>query len=73
MEIDFVGIKNNTRVYIQVAYLIDSTKTREREFNNLLRIDNNYPKYVVTMDNFGSNYKGIKHIHLREFLMMTEF
>jgi len=73
LEIDFVGIKNNTRVYIQVAYLIDSTKTKEREFSNLLKIDNNYPKYVVTMDNFGSNYKGIKHIHLREFLMMTEF
>ena len=72
-EIDFVGIKNDTRVYIQVAYLIDGAKTHEREFGNLLKIENSYPKYVVTMDHFGSNYKGIKHIHLREFLMMTEF
>ena len=72
-EIDFVGIKNDTRVYIQVAYLIDSTKTHEREFGNLLKIENNYPKYVVSMDTFGSDYKGIKHIHLRDFLLLTEF
>jgi len=74
-EIDFVGIKNNTKVYIQVAYLIYNSKTQDREFGNLLKIEDNYPKYVVTMDNFilGNNYKGIKHIHLKDFLTMTEF
>lgn len=74
-EIDFVAIKNDIKAYFQVAYLISDEKTHEREFGNLLKIDNSYPKYVITMDVFssGSNYKGIKQIHLREFLKMTEF
>ncbi|HAH24407.1 MAG TPA: ATPase [Prolixibacteraceae bacterium] len=75
LEIDFVGVKDGYRIFIQVAYLIADEKTHEREFGNLLKIDNNYPKYVVTMDSFNtsSNYKGILHIHLREFLKMEKF
>ena len=75
LEIDFVGIKNDNRVYIQVAYLLHDEKTKEREFGNLLKIENNYPKYVVTLDSFssGSNYKGIKQIHLREFLKAHDY
>jgi predicted AAA+ superfamily ATPase len=74
-EIDFVGIKNDSKVYIQVSYLIAEEATRKREYGNLLKIDNNYPKYVVTMDTFasGNNFKGIKTIHLRDFLQMTAF
>jgi predicted AAA+ superfamily ATPase len=70
LEIDFVGIRDGLKVYVQVAYLILDEKTHEREFGNLLKIDNNFPKYVVTMDTFNksSNYKGIHHLHLREFL-----
>lgn len=75
LEIDFVGVKDGNRIYVQVAYLIADEKTHEREFGNLLKIENNYPKYVVTMDSFNtsSNYKGILHIHLREFLKMEKF
>lgn len=75
LEIDFVGIKNDRKIYIQVAYLLFDEETREREFGNLLKIDNNYNKYVVTLDSFGSgtNYKGIEQFHLREFLKQTEF
>ena len=72
LEIDFVGVKDGNKVYVQVAYLIKDEKTHDREFGNLLKIDNNYPKYVVTMDTFNSssNYEGIHHLHLRGFLKM---
>ena len=75
LEIDFVGVKDDNRIYVQVAYLIADEKTHEREFGNLMKIDNNYPKYVITMDSFNtsSNYNGILHIHLREFLKMEKF
>ncbi|MGC4130571.1 MAG: ATP-binding protein [Bergeyella sp.] len=75
LEIDFVGIKNDQKIYVQVAYLLHDEKTKEREFGNLLKIDNNYKKYVVTLDNFnsGTNYKGIEQLHLREFLKQNEF
>lgn len=75
MEIDFVGIKSNRKIYIQVAYLLPDKKARDREFGNLLKIDNNYRKYVVTLDSLtsGANYQGIEQIHLREFLKRNEF
>lgn len=75
LEIDFVGIKGNQKIYIQVAYLLHDEKTKEREFGNLLKIDNNYRKFVITLDSFSSetNYKGIEQIHLREFLKRSEF
>jgi predicted AAA+ superfamily ATPase len=73
-EIDFVGIKGNEKIYVQVTYLIGSEATHEREFGNLLKIDDSYPKYVVSMDfAAGSNFKGIKHIHIKDFLMTKEF
>ncbi len=56
-------------MYVQVAYLITDEITAEREYGNLLKIRDNYPKYVVTMDESGgSSYCGIRHLHLREFL-----
>ena len=54
-EIDFVGEKNGEKLYIQVALKIDSDKTAEREFGNLLKIQDNYPKIVVTEDTFSGN------------------
>ncbi|PIR17332.1 MAG: ATPase [Deltaproteobacteria bacterium CG11_big_fil_rev_8_21_14_0_20_49_13] len=68
-EIDFIGEKDGERLYVQVAYLI-TDENREREFGNLLEIDDNYPKLVVSMDTLigGSSYKGIKHVNLRHFL-----
>ena len=73
-EIDFIAEQNGNKIYIQAAYLIDAEATQKREFGNLLKIDNNYRKYVVTMDEYNSvsNYEGIEHIHLRNFLLKME-
>lgn len=69
-EIDFVGRKGDEVIYIQSAYLLADEKTREREFGNLQAIRNNYPKYVVSLDEWtsGSSVDGIKHMHIGEFL-----
>jgi len=73
LEIDFVGVKKGQKVYVQSAYLITDEKTHEREFGNLLKIQDSYPKYVVTMDSFsaGGNFQGINCIHLKDFLSKT--
>jgi len=67
-EIDFVAQKGNVTKYVQVAYLLPDEKVREREFGNLLKIEDNYEKIVVSADEFTTDYKGVKHIHIREFL-----
>ena len=73
-EIDFIAERNGEFVYIQVAYLLSSDSVTEREFGNLLNIRDNYPKYVVTMDDFPAitTYKGIKHLHLLDFLSLDD-
>lgn len=74
-EIDFVASKTDKRIYVQVAYLLASEETVRREFGNLAAIKDNYPKYVVSMDPISggfSEYPGIEHINLREFLK-TDF
>lgn len=72
-EIDFIAEKNSEKVYIQVALRITEASTEEREFGNLLEIKDNYPKYVITLDEYsGVSYKGIKHFPLREFLSKFE-
>lgn len=69
LEIDFVATKNDEVIYIQVTYLIPNNKVRDREFGNLLKINDNHEKIVVSADEFISgNYKGIKHIHILDFL-----
>lgn len=73
-EIDFVATKAEKRIYIQVTYLLASEDTVRREFGNLAAIKDNYPKYVVSMDPVGggfSEYPGIEHVRLREFLKMS--
>ena len=68
-EIDFIGEKNGEKLYIQVALKIDGD-TAEREFGNLLKIQDNYPKIVLTEDTFiGNSYEGIRHCPIRQFLM----
>jgi hypothetical protein len=69
-EIDFIGVRSNEPIYIQVAYLMPDKKTQQREFGNLLKINDNYPKYVVTMDEVNMSQKGIKHVNIRDFLLM---
>ena len=72
MEIDFVATKNDITKYIQVAYLLPNEKVRQREFGNLLKIQDNYEKIVISADELISgNYKGIKHIHILSFLTQT--
>lgn len=73
LEIDFVGIKQGKRIYIQVTYLLVNENTQNREFGNLQSIQDNYPKYVVSLDEFyrESDTLGIKHLHLRDFLLKT--
>jgi uncharacterized protein len=69
-EIDFVCQKNGETIYIQVALRLDEQKTIDREFGNLLKINDNYPKFVITNDQFyGNTYQGIQHIYIRDFLM----
>ena len=68
-EIDFIAKKNSEIVYIQVALILKEKSTIEREFGNLLKIKDNYPKIVVTLDNYsGSSYQGIQVMHLSKFL-----
>ena len=69
-EIDFVAEKDGEKIYIQVTYLIADEKTHKREFGNLLTIQDNCPKMVVSMDETASgNFKGIEHISIRNFLL----
>jgi len=70
-EIDFMAYKGNDIKYIQVAYLIPDEKVREREFGNLLKINDNYEKIVVSADEFIGDNKGIKHMNVRDFLVTT--
>lgn len=67
-EIDFIAQKGEDIKYIQVAYLLSDEKVREREFGNLLKINDNYEKIVVSADEFATDFKGIKHKHIRQFL-----
>jgi len=51
-EIDFIAEKQGKKIYVQVAYKLESEETVDREFSSLLKIKDQYPKYVVTMDDF---------------------
>jgi len=69
LEIDFIATKDGNTIYFQVAYLITDNKVKEREFGNLLKIKDNYNKYVISLDSvLISGYNGIKHLHLKDFL-----
>ena len=73
-EIDFVAVRQNEKLYVQVTQKIASEKTEKREYERLLQIKDNYPKYVLRADEFaGGNYKGIKTMHIADFLLLTEF
>ena len=73
-EIDFVAVRQNDKIYVQVTQEIRSEKTEKREYNRLLEIHDNYPKYVLTTDEFaGGNYEGIKTLHIADFLLSSEY
>ena len=73
-EIDFVAVRQNDKIYVQVTQESRSEKTEKREYNRLLEIHDNYPKYVLTTDEFaGGNYEGIKTLHIADFLLSSEY
>ena len=73
-EIDFVATKQNEKIYVQVTQEIKSEKTQKREYEQLLEIRDNYPKYVAMADDFaGGNYEGIKTMNIVDFLLSKEY
>lgn len=73
-EIDFVATRRNEKIYVQVTQEISSEKTEKREYQHLLEIQDNYPKYVLRTDVFtGGNYEGIKSMHVADFLLSDEY
>ncbi|MEX0982952.1 MAG: ATP-binding protein [Bacteroidales bacterium] len=73
-EVDFVAEKNENKIYVQVAYKLTEQSTIDREFNTLLEIKDNHPKYVVTMDEFWKdNIEGVKHVYIADFLLMENW
>ena len=73
-EIDFVATKQNNRIYVQVAQEIREASTQKREFDRLLEIRDNYPKYVLRTDAFADgNHRGIIVMHVADFLLSEGF
>lgn len=72
-EIDFVCDKRGEKLYVQVAYLLASEETLRREFGIYDNIRDNFPKYVVSLDEFDLSRNGIKHRNVRDFLLAGEW
>ncbi len=73
-EIDFIATRQNEKMYIQVTKEIKSELTEKREYDRLLEINDNYPKYLLRTDDFtGGNYQGIKTMHIADFLLSKEY
>ena len=72
-EIDFVAEKQGEKMYVQVAYLLASPETVQREFGVLAEVRDNFPKYVISLDDFDMSRDGIKHRNIRDFLLEEEW
>ena len=72
-EIDFIAEQEGKRIYVQVAYLLASEETITREFGVYKLVQDNYPKYVLTLDEIDFSRNGIKHHHIRNFLLMEDW
>lgn len=75
-EVDFVAKRGEETCYFQVCYKLSSPETIKREFGNLQAIKDDYPKYVISMEDITGplkEYPGIRHIHLRDFLKQESF
>lgn len=72
-EIDFIAEKAGDKLYIQVAYLLPAEDTIKREFGVYESIKDNFPKYVLSMDEFDMSRNGVKHFNVRDFLLMEEW
>jgi predicted AAA+ superfamily ATPase len=73
--IDFVAVRGGEKIYVQAAYLINGdANIIDSEFGNLLRIGDQYPKYVVSLDErWISSVHGIRHVYLPDFLLMEGY
>ena len=72
-EIDFIVSKSKTIKYIQACYDLSNEETRNREFSAFDSIDDNYPKYVISMDEEDYSQKGVKHLNIFDFLLNDDF
>ena len=72
-EIDFVAERDGNRIYIQVAYLLESESTREREFSALQAVSDNYPKLIVSIDEADWSDNGIKCWNIVDFLLSPDW
>lgn len=73
-EVDFVAVRQNEKIYVQVTQRINSEKTEKREYERLLEVRDNYPKYVLRTDEFaGGNYEGIITMHVADFLLSDTY
>ena len=72
-EIDFVGERKNEKIYVQVAYILAAEDTIAREFGAYENVRDNFPKYVVTLDDFDMSRDGIRHKNLKAFLLMAQW
>ena len=69
-EIDFIATREDKKLYVQVAYLLASPETIQREFGPLQETPDNYPKLVLSLDPvFGSDYEGVRRMHLLDYLL----
>lgn len=73
LEIDFIAEKHGEKIYVQVCYLLASQETIEREFGVYDNVNDNFPKYVVSLDEFDMSRNGIKHCNIRNFLTKETF
>lgn len=72
-EIDFVAEKQGEKIYMQVTYKLENKETVDREFSTLLAIKDQYPKYVISMDEFWTeSVNGVKHLYISDFLLQKE-
>ena len=70
-EIDFVATREGDKMYVQVAYLLSTEETAEREFAPLQAVADNDPKYVLSMDRaYGSDREGVRRVYLLDFLTL---
>ena len=72
-EVDFVAQNGNEKIYVQVAYLLSSKDAVDREFGAYDAIRDNYPKYVVSLDDYDMSRDGIKHRNIRDFLLTDKW
>ena len=74
LEIDFIGEKKGKKIYIQVCFKLENETTVSREFSPLLEIKDQFPKFLVTMDDFWKeNVEGVRHFHIQDFLLIPDY